>query len=210
MGLIEILEDLPDARRAQGQRYQLHYILVCSILSILCGARSYRDIHRFIKIHLSRLKTLFGLKWKNAPAHTTLRDILKNIKKPALEWYFRQHSRSLSSVNPSEQKSIFVAIDGKCLRGSFEHSNDKKMLNLISAYCSSNDFILGHIETADKSNEIAAVQQLLDGFGVQGCIYTFDAMHCQKKHLTSLSHKKTKPSSKLKPITKSFLTASKN
>lgn len=39
MGLIKLFNDLPDTRRLQGQRYKLNYVLVCSILSILSGAR---------------------------------------------------------------------------------------------------------------------------------------------------------------------------
>jgi hypothetical protein len=77
MSLIKLFEDLPDPRRPQGQRYTLNVILVSSILSILCGARSYRDIHRFITQHLESLKELLGIAWERAPAHTIIRDILK-------------------------------------------------------------------------------------------------------------------------------------
>ena len=181
MSLLKLFEDLPDARRPQGQRYELKYVLVSSILSILCGARSYRDIQRFIKIHLERLKELWGIDWKRAPAHTTLRDILKGIQKQILEWYFRQHSRSLNEGEIESDEMVLVALDGKALQGSFDNIKDVGMLNLISAYCINNDFILGHMETDDKSNEIPAVQQLLKGFGLKNCIYTIDAMHCQKK-----------------------------
>ena len=209
MSLLKLLDDLPDNRRAQGQRYKLNYLLLCSILSILCGARSYRDIHRFIKIHLENLKHLFGMNWKRAPAHSTLQATLAGVKKGALEWYFRQHAQSLSTEKSSNKGELCVAIDGKALRGSFDHLNDKGALNLISMYCSTHEFILGHIEAEDKSNEIPAVQRLLKGFGLQGCIYTLDAMHCQKKHLRSFVAKKTMPLSKSKEIKKRCLTASK-
>lgn len=181
MGLIKLLNDLPDARRAQGQRYRLSHVLACSILAILSGGRSYRDIQRFIKIHIKRLNALFGIHWKRAPAHTTLRDILKGIKKQVLEFYFRQHSQLLGAHMSPNKKRAIVAIDGKVLKGSFDRIQDKGALNLISAYCSKGNFILGHIEAEDKSNEIPAVQQLLQGFGLKDCIYTMDALHCQKK-----------------------------
>jgi hypothetical protein len=182
MSLIKLLADLPDSRRGQGQRYQLNYVLVSSVLSILCGARSYRDIQRFIKVHLDRLNKLWGMKWKRAPAHTTLRDILKGIKQQVLEWYFRQHSETLRIAVKGDERTL-IAIDAKALRRSFDHMDDKGALNLIGAYCLNNDFILGHIEAADKSNEIPAVQQMLKGFGLKDCLYTMDAMHCQKKLL---------------------------
>lgn len=74
-----------------------------------------------------------------------------------------------------------VAIDGKMLRGSFNHFTNQKMVNLISAYCVNDQLILGHIESENKENEIPAVQQLLRGFGIKGSIYTLGALHCQKK-----------------------------
>ncbi len=182
MSLIKLLSDLPDARRGQGRRYELNLIIVCSILSILAGARSYRDIHRFIKVNHKNLNQLLGINWKRVPAHTTLRDILKGIKQQTLEWYFRQYSNYLKS-DVQLQDRILVAIDGKVLKGSFDNTEDKGSLNLISAYCSNNDFIIGHIETEDKSNEIPAVQKMLGGLGLKDCIYTMDALHCQKKRL---------------------------
>lgn len=179
MSLIKLFEDLPDPRRRQGQRYALNLILVSSILSILCGGRSYRDIHRFITQHLESLKSLLGVQWKRAPAHTTIRDIIKGLSKETLEWYFRQYSTALSATN--DPAKLLIAIDGKMLRGSFNHFTNQKMVNLISAYCINNQLILGHIEADNKENEIPAVQQLLRGFGVKGSLYTLDALHCQKK-----------------------------
>ena len=79
MSLVKLLKDLPDARRGQGRLYSLDCVLLCSILSVLCGARSYRDIHRFIDTHLRRLNEIFGMNWKRAPAHTTLQVILSGV-----------------------------------------------------------------------------------------------------------------------------------
>lgn len=106
---------------------------------------------------------------------------MKGIQKEALEFYFRQHSQLLSVSTQSDEERAIVAIAGKALRNSFDHAYGVGALNLISAYCSKGNIILGHIEAEDKSNEIPAVQQLLKGFGLKDCIYTIDALHCQKK-----------------------------
>lgn len=181
MGLLKIFEDVPDARRAQGQRYQLNHVLFLSVLSILSGARSYRDISRFIYAHLSRFRGLLGIKWKRSPAHNTVRDILQGLKKEVFEWHFRKYSQALSTETSSDISKKIVVVDGKALRGSFDHFNDKRVAHLISAYCTQDQLILGHMEVSDKSNEIPAVQSLLAGLGLKNCIYTLDAMHCQKK-----------------------------
>jgi hypothetical protein len=49
------LGTIHDPRRAEGKLYQLPYILLFSILAIVTGANSYRDIRTFIKVQLKRL-----------------------------------------------------------------------------------------------------------------------------------------------------------
>ena len=193
MSLIKLFEDLPDVRRRQGQMYGLNYVLVCSVLSILSGAKSYRDIHRFIKIHLNRLNGLFGTTWKKAPAYTTIRGILSGTKKEILEWYFRRHSHQFlpSDTEVDQKMKTVIAVDGKGLNGSFDYSNEQNIIGLISAYCAESELILGHIEVENDDCELAAVQRMLQGFGLKDCLYTLDALHCQKKHSLSLSRKAT-------------------
>ena len=40
---------------------------------------------------------------------------------------------------------------------------------------------LGQVKTAEKSNEITAIPQLLPMLELKGCIVTIDAMGCQKE-----------------------------
>ena len=53
----------------------------------------------------------------------------------------------------------------------------------VSAFTQDDLIILGHLEVADKSNEIPAVQSLIESLGLSGRVFTLDAMHCQKKRL---------------------------
>jgi len=43
--------------------------------------------------------------------------------------------------------------------------------------------ILAHEEIATKTNEIPTAQELILKLGLSGCIFTFDALHCQEKTL---------------------------
>ena len=70
---LDCLSKVADPRRRQGRRYQLEYILMFSVLAMLCGATSYRKIQRFMNAHRERLNAWFGLAWKRAPAHTSIR-----------------------------------------------------------------------------------------------------------------------------------------
>jgi predicted transposase YbfD/YdcC len=77
----------------------------------------------------------------------------------------------------------FIAIDGKTLRRSFRHAWARQGLHLVSAWCDSNQLLLGQLAVEDKANEIAAIPKLLELLApdaLTGAIVTTDAMGCQK------------------------------
>ena len=59
--LLNLLADVPDPRRAQGQLYKLPHVLLFSILAIVTGCNSYRGVVTFIAVHRRRLNATFGL-----------------------------------------------------------------------------------------------------------------------------------------------------
>ena len=179
--LLECLSAVADPRRAQGRRYPLPYILLFSILAMLCGATSYRKIQRFIKAHRERLNEWFGLQWKRAPAHTSIRDILQRLEPAELERAFREHSGQLREPLDESGDAPVVALDGKALRGSFDRFEDQKAAQILSAFCQRDQLILGHLSVSTKTNEIPVAQQLIEELELEGCLYTLDALHCQKK-----------------------------
>jgi hypothetical protein len=181
------LGTIRDPRRAEGKLYQLAYVLLFSILAIVTGANSYRGIRTFIKVHLKRLNKAFKIGWKRPPAHTAIRYILQGLNPADVEKVFREHAADLNSSEAATGKRI-LAFDGKALtlrqalRGSFDAFNDAKARQILSAFAVDTALVLAHIEIDEKSNEIPAVQKLLEELDVAGHIVTLDAMHCQKKH----------------------------
>lgn len=179
--LLECLSQVADPRRGQGRRYRLEYILLFSVLAMLCGATSYRQIQRFMKAHRERLNAWFGLQWKRAPAHTSIRYILQALEPAQLEQAFRAHGQPLWDPPPAPDVLPVIAIDGKVLRGSFDRFQDQKAAQILSAFCQGERLILGHLPVSSKTNEIPVAQQLIEELGLEGCLYTLDALHCQKK-----------------------------
>ncbi len=178
--LKSFLSKIKDHRRKQGRRYELEHILLFSILAILSGATSYRKIHKFIVAHYDTLNEIYELDWDRMPAHTTIRDIIQGTSGTEVEQSFRQYSQEL---NQSDSEKQFIGCDGKVLRGSFDHFNDQKAIQILSAFVSDSRIILAHEEIATKSNEIPTAQRLMEELGLSGYIYTFDALHCQEKTL---------------------------
>jgi hypothetical protein len=171
---------VPDPRRAEGKLYKLPHILLFSILAIVTGANSYRGICTFIKTHLKRLNKAFEIDWKRAPAHTAIRYILQGLDPADVETVFREHAANLNRSGATVGKRI-LAFDGKALKGSVDAFNDVKARQILSAFAVDTALVLAHIEIDEKSNEIPAVQKLLEELDVAGKIVTLDAMHCQKK-----------------------------
>jgi predicted transposase YbfD/YdcC len=73
-----------------------------------------------------------------------------------------------------------VAVDGKTVRRSGSRRHEHGPLHLVSAWASGRGLALGQREVDGKSNEIAAIPELLDVLRLDGCIVTLDAMGCQK------------------------------
>ena len=123
------------------------------------------------------------------PAHTTIRDIIQGTSGTELEQSFRQYSQVLAESDDEKQ---FIGCDGKVLRGSFDHFKDQKAVQILSAFVSNSRIILAHEEIATKTNEIPTAQTLMAELGLSGYIFTFDALHCQKKRSKQLNRPATR------------------
>ena len=174
------LATIPDPRRAEGKLYQLPHVLLFSIFAIVSGANSYRGIRTFIKVHRRQLNKAFKISWKRPPAHTAIRYILQGLSPADVEKGFREHAADLN-FDAAISGARVIAFDGKVLKGSFDNFNDAKAKQVLSAFAVDTALVLAHIEIDEKSNEIPAVQKLLEDLDVAGHIITCDAMHCQKK-----------------------------
>jgi hypothetical protein len=174
------LSMISDPRRAQGKKYDLSHVLLFSILAVLSGATSYRKIQRFIHARREQLNALCGLKWKRAPAHTSLRYALQGLEPAEVERAFREHATHLAQSEAGSQ----IAFDGKTLRGSFDHFEDQKAVQLFSALATDTPLVLGHVlisdQAADKTHEIPAAQPRVEELNLGGRLFTLDALHAQK------------------------------
>jgi hypothetical protein len=180
--LLWLFSQIADPRRDQGKMYPLAPILLFTVLAMLAGARSYRQVHAFIHTHLDRLNEGFGLSLRRAPAYSSVRFILHGLDGEEMERAFRDHAASLAA-GPVEDAALpsAVAIDGKTLRGSFDAFHDRKAAHVLSAFATDGQIILGHLAIAEKSNEIPAAQNMIATLGLSGRLFTLDANAMSKK-----------------------------
>ena len=142
---------------------------------------SYRSVATFIDVHRQRLNRAFGLTWRRAPAHTSIRNILQGLDSSALEAVFRRHAGLLQTAC-AKPGAASLAIDGKTLRGSFDQFRDRAAAQVLGVFATDTALVLAHSNIDDKSNEIPAAQALLAQLGLAGHLVTLDALHCQRRH----------------------------
>jgi hypothetical protein len=106
-----------------------------------------------------------------------LRTVLQDLDGDALEQAFRRHAEGLLPAAEPGRMPV-IALDGKTLKGSFDHLNDRKAA--LSAFASEAAILLAHSEIDVKSNEIPAAQRIIKELGLTGVLFTADALHCQK------------------------------
>jgi hypothetical protein len=176
--LLDALSEVPDPRRAEGRRYPLAPLLLFTVLALLSGATSYRRIIIFLDQRRIVLNEVFGVALKRAPALNTLRTVLQELDGDALEQAFRRHAEGLLATTGGQRPA--VALDGKTLKGSFDHLTDRKAAQALSAFASDAAILLAHSEIDDKSNEIPAAQRMIAELNLSGVLFTADALHCQK------------------------------
>ena len=159
--LASCLAAIPDRRRAEGRIYGQVGVILFSIVTMLSGARSYRQIHALVQQRLALLNAAFpDATLRRAPAYTSVRGILQQIDANELERAFRRHSEGLDR-SCAAAPSRFIAIDGKTLRQSFDAFADRKAAHVLSAFAVDHQIILAHEVIDEKSNEIPAAQALI-------------------------------------------------
>jgi predicted transposase YbfD/YdcC len=107
------------------------------------------------------------------PSHDTFGRMFGLIDPAQFEAAFR---RWVKSVLPALGAEI-VAIDGKTSRRS--GGVDATALHLVSAFAAGAGLVLGQRATAEKSNEITAIPELLSNLALAGCTVTIDAIGTQ-------------------------------
>jgi len=86
----------------------------------------------------------------------------------------------VGGIIPAVGKAQVIAIDGKSSRRATSKAAAAP-LHLVNAFAANVGVVLGQTATAEKSNEITAIPELLKELDIEGCSVTIDAMGTQTK-----------------------------
>lgn len=175
LSLMEYFAEVPDPRMARTQRHGLQGIFAMAVCGVIAGADHWTEVVEFAQARQSWFATFLELP-NGIPSHDTFARVFRLIDTQALERACHQWLSSVAARLGGVQG--IVAIDGKSVRGA--RDGKQHPLHIVSAWASQSNLLLGQVRTAEKSNEITAIPELLKLLSIQGCIVTIDAMGCQK------------------------------
>ena len=166
---------LTDPRRNHTKHHELLDLLMIAVCCLLCGGTSFTHMEQFGRAKRDWLRSFLALP-NGIPSHDTFRRVFGLLDPHQFATAFLSWTQNLRTAVGAE----IVALDGKTVRRSFDRAKGRGPIHLVSAWASVNRLVLGQLKTADKSNEITAVPQLLRTLELAGCIVTVDALNCQK------------------------------
>jgi len=174
---------LKDPRINRLKLHLLPDIIVIALCAVLCGAKDWQQVETFGNQRLAWLRRFLKLP-NDIPSHDTFERVFDRIDPRAFQQCFQSWVAAIA-----EKLNIkHIAIDGKTLRGS--GSSKLGPLHLVSAWATEQHLSLGQVATAEKSNEITAIPELLELLELHGAIVTMDAMGCQKAIASKIIERK--------------------
>ena len=188
--LAEVLDRIPDHRRAQGRRYRLGVILALCVVAVLCGAKSLAQISRLSRTWDADTLAHLGIRTHGRtgeailPVATTIGRTLRGLDADAFDDAVGSYLTALAAdpevVAETAGDLVGLAVDGKTVRGAVRP--DGTQVHLLAAATHQTGLVIAQREVGAKSNEIPTFIPLLEPVNLAGAVITADALHTQVDH----------------------------
>lgn len=178
--LIEVFADIPDFRKSKGKRHPLPAILSLACCAMLCGYRSYSAIADWGRNYGPHMANALGFTHKT-PCAATFFTIFGHLDCAAFEATLGAWADSVMAHTPapSETSEEAMAVDGKTLRGSQKHGAPGT--HLLSVVSHRLGLTLTQLAVEAKTNEIKAIETILEQIVLRGRVLTMDALLTQRQ-----------------------------
>lgn len=176
--MMSYFDEVETEKPHNGYSCSIKDTITIVILGSLCGLKNVSQIHQWAASE--RIKTFLKEKWsiEKIPCYYWMLCLMKIIKPESLNECFQKWTASLL---PKDTEHMTIAMDGKTVRSTEKMNSYSHPLHIVSAHLSELGITLGQVSVEDKSNEIPAVQKLIQELELHGCIVVADALNCQKE-----------------------------
>ncbi len=176
--MMNYFEELETEKEYDGYYFKVSEAITIVILGSICGLKNVQQIHQWAKSDKISgfLREKFGI--YRIPCYYWLLSLLKIIKPESLNKCF---AKWVYSVMPEKAEQLTISLDGKTICSTNQMGKYNSPLHIISAQVSELGLTLAQKTVDGKSNEIPAVQELLQELNIKGNVVVADALNCQKK-----------------------------
>ena len=178
--LIDYLKQIPAPRARSGLRHPLWLVLLIIIMGMMSGYWGYRQLGRFVERHRRELIKRLQIPKARVPSYSTIRRVMLDLDYEELQLVFNQWSQQYSLIPSSE----WISFDGKSLKNTVSNYDNaqQNFINCVSAFSQQRKLVLGVKMMENKlESEINVVRDLIELLDLTGVVFSFDALHCQKK-----------------------------
>ena len=175
-GFFEALQEAPDRRQEWKIKHKMGDIIAMMLMGYLARCDEIEEIHVWAEYHEETLRTYLELP-NGIPSYDTMRRVMAIVDPGYLNLLLQEWNELTAEGETGKLRKI-LSIDGKTQRGN---GTSAQAPNHILSAVDENGVCLGQEVVDEKSNEIAAIPELIDRVRMAGQIVTLDAMGTQKE-----------------------------
>lgn len=176
---------ITDTRQSAKITYPLRDVLFVTLCGVIAGAEGWSEIHDYANGHHDWFKQQ-GFLVEGVPVDDTIARIISRIEPEQFRTCFINWMKAVHELTNGD----LIAIDGKTLRRSYNRVDRQSTIHMVNAFACANKLVLGQVKTAEKSNEITAIPELLQLLDIEGALVSIDAMGCQTSIAQDIVDKK--------------------
>lgn len=182
--LLAHLSQVPDFRRARGQRFAWAYLLALVAAAIAAGQTSVLAMVDWAQAHAAELFSTLQPACPRIPSPATWRRLLTHIDLAVLEQQVAAYNQALDEADALAGAVTLAdgqawrgqALDGKDVRGASAHGTHTFLVSLVRH---ESGYVLGQAAVDRKTNEITVAPHVLAGRDLTGTVTTMDALLTQ-------------------------------
>lgn len=175
--ITEYFTEVETTKEYNGYFCSVAEAITIVILGSISGLKNASQIHQWATDDRVRgfLKEKFGI--EDVPCYYWMLCLLKLVEPASLNRCFNEWVRAML---PESMEGMTISLDGKTIRSTEKMESYESPLHIVSAQVAEWGMTFAQKSVESKSNEIPAVQELLEELDISGCIIVADTLNCQK------------------------------
>lgn len=188
--LKEAMKDLTDSRQKGKKIYKIWDIVLCVVISVLCGKKDWEEIHDFVEEKYDFFRSFLKMSG-GIPSAKTYKRVMAIIDYKELE-------KILNTFFGMITKDIIhgidiLSFDGRVSNGSKRKETLKQEkvspLNMLNVYSTQKQMCICSQIIDKKTNEIPNIIEVIKQINIKGGITVWDALNTQKENVAFVIEK---------------------